>query len=178
MSEILPDQVQILGSWIDIKYVDEIPGSGEFTTFGDFCEVDNLIRIVDDTPENMAAILLHEIVHAMFARSALGKIIAEDHEEAVCKLLETLSGIYTLKKDSKLLRRKLRPSSDVSAVNLRQRKNAHQKVYYAIKTGKLTRPSVCSECGGSGKIHAHHEDYSQPLKVQFLCQKCHKKAHS
>jgi ribosomal protein S27AE len=47
----------------------------------------------------------------------------------------------------------------------------------AIKDGKLTKPLLCGECGTSGKIHAHHDDYTKPLEVRWLCKKCHDAAH-
>jgi hypothetical protein len=30
---------------------------------------------------------------------------------------------------------------------------------------------------GEPKVHAHHEDYSRPLDVTWLCQKCHVQRH-
>lgn len=43
----------------------------------------------------------------------------------------------------------------------------------AIRAGRLVRPAMCSACGGGGPIDAHHDDYSQPLLVRWLCKKCH-----
>lgn len=51
---------------------------------------------------------------------------------------------------------------------------AHSTVYRAIKRGELKRlPCFC----GNIKVHAHHEDYSKPLEVEFLCSKHHKERH-
>ena len=50
----------------------------------------------------------------------------------------------------------------------------------AMRAGKLVKPTVCEDCGQSfpkGWIHGHHEDYSQPLAVRWLCQPCHGKRH-
>lgn len=59
----------------------------------------------------------------------------------------------------------------------RERDPAKQKareiVRGAIRAGKLVRPANCGRCGKEGKIEAHHEDYSKPLVVQWLCQLCH-----
>lgn len=54
---------------------------------------------------------------------------------------------------------------------------AHNKVTKAIISGKLVRPGFCSQCNSTGKIEAHHPDYSKPLEVVFLCVKCHMEEH-
>lgn len=53
---------------------------------------------------------------------------------------------------------------------------AHQMVQYWIRRGVLVRPKSCEGCG-KDKPHAHHEDYSQPLAVRWLCALCHKERH-
>ncbi len=60
--------------------------------------------------------------------------------------------------------------------------SCHRIVRQAIKNGDLVRPDRCSKCGhapglskaGSPMIHGHHDDYSKPLDVQWLCPKCHR----
>jgi len=54
---------------------------------------------------------------------------------------------------------------------------AHRMVRSAVKSGFLCRPDVCQECGDGGVIHGHHEDYSKPLDVDWLCVPCHHKRH-
>ena len=56
-------------------------------------------------------------------------------------------------------------------------KQAHWKVASALKTGKLSKPSKCCECENTENIDAHHEDYSNPLEVLWLCSMCHHKRH-
>ena len=53
---------------------------------------------------------------------------------------------------------------------------AHWKVKQAKKTGRLT-PKPCVKCGDA-KSAAHHEDYSKPLDVIWLCYSCHKHLHN
>ena len=53
---------------------------------------------------------------------------------------------------------------------------AHNIANYAIKRGYLVR-QPCEVCGATVKIHAHHDDYTKPLDVRWLCPKCHKQHH-
>ena len=55
--------------------------------------------------------------------------------------------------------------------------NAYVKVNRAIEKGILKKPIKCELCGEKTELYAHHTDYSQPLKVIFLCDKCHKIEH-
>lgn len=57
----------------------------------------------------------------------------------------------------------------------RRRTRAHNAVGRAIRNGTLTR-EPCERCG-EPKSLAHHEDYDFPLKVNWLCQPCHKQRH-
>lgn len=55
---------------------------------------------------------------------------------------------------------------------------AQLAVQQAIRSGRLVRPESCSECGASCKPHGHHDDYSQPLIVRWLCRACHAAFHA
>jgi hypothetical protein len=48
-------------------------------------------------------------------------------------------------------------------------------IHLALKNGKLTR-QPCEVCGDP-KTDAHHDDYSQPLAVRWLCRSHHRKLH-
>ena len=64
----------------------------------------------------------------------------------------------------------------------------------AIKDGVLVRPDSCEQCGRRHapwipeegvtrwgrvprRIIAHHPDYSLPLSVEWLCDRCHRLRH-
>lgn len=48
----------------------------------------------------------------------------------------------------------------------------HVRIMRALKAGKLKKKS-CEVCGVKN-VHAHHEDYSKPLEVRWLCPLHHK----
>jgi hypothetical protein len=50
--------------------------------------------------------------------------------------------------------------------------------------GIVERKTYCEQCGNRGRfkdgrnaIQAHHPDYNDPLRVMWLCQKCHHEWH-
>lgn len=57
---------------------------------------------------------------------------------------------------------------------------ARTAVSNALQEGRLTKPDTCEDCGEPTKsrdLHGHHEDYSKPLDVEWLCATCHGKRH-
>ncbi len=59
-----------------------------------------------------------------------------------------------------------------------QKTSAHNAVNNALRDGKIVRPDSCSDCGlATRDLEAHHEDYSRPLDVKWLCTRCHGKRH-
>ena len=53
---------------------------------------------------------------------------------------------------------------------------AHILTGNAIRSGKIAK-EPCEQCGKSDLVHAHHDDYKQPLNVRWLCPVCHKEWH-
>jgi len=53
--------------------------------------------------------------------------------------------------------------------------NAQQRLARAVKAGKLKR-GQCEICGNPN-THGHHDDYSKPLEVRWLCALHHKRFH-
>lgn len=62
-------------------------------------------------------------------------------------------------------------------MNNPEKKKAGSKVANAIRSGRLTKPKECQTCGNKGRIEGHHEDYSKPFDVMWLCNLCHTKIH-
>ena len=58
-----------------------------------------------------------------------------------------------------------------------EKARARTALNMAVSRGTILKPSICSLCGREFKsihIQAHHEDYSKPLDVIWLCRWCHK----
>lgn len=54
---------------------------------------------------------------------------------------------------------------------------SHTIVATAIKNGQMQKASNCLVCHSIEKIEGHHDDYTKPLEVRWLCEKCHKEWH-
>jgi hypothetical protein len=64
-----------------------------------------------------------------------------------------------------------------AAPGYRHRHSARNAVRNAIKAGSLTRSPTCETCGQTAYTHGHHDDYSKPLDVRWLCKPCHEDQH-
>ena len=55
-----------------------------------------------------------------------------------------------------------------------EKKAAWTLVWKAVKEGRLIKqPCAC----GYEEVQGHHEDYSKPLNVVWMCVPCHRKYH-
>lgn len=57
---------------------------------------------------------------------------------------------------------------------------AHIIVGNAVRDGKLIKPKqcpVCLEFKPSRQIHGHHDDYTKPMEVRWMCAMCHTIEH-
>ncbi len=57
----------------------------------------------------------------------------------------------------------------------RRNSRAYARVY--ISRGLIDGPSECAFCGEHA-TQMHHEDYSKPLEVTWLCKQCHQSLHA
>ncbi len=58
-----------------------------------------------------------------------------------------------------------------------EKNRAQRIIEYAIRTGKIYRPDYCESCFKECVPDGHHEDYSKPFEVEWLCKLCHTKLH-
>lgn len=74
----------------------------------------------------------------------------------------------------------LAKAAEREAMKRRDPKNAEKlaartAVSVAVRTGNLI-PQPCESCSKT-PTQAHHDDYSKPLDVRWLCQRCHTEHH-
>lgn len=79
--------------------------------------------------------------------------------------------------EQKLLaeRHKRRRAKDPAKIAAR---NAIQRL---VRMGRVIKPTDCSSCRKTFPVHliqAHHEDYSKPLEITWLCKDCHIDIHA
>ena len=55
---------------------------------------------------------------------------------------------------------------------------AHCALSNAVRDGRITKPMACEDCNSTFAIHGHHDDYSKPLEIRWLCAKCHHRWHA
>jgi hypothetical protein len=81
----------------------------------------------------------------------------------------------TFKKSRQIHRDELSYKNKEWRHNNPEKAKAHSLVLIAKRQGIL-HPAVCEICGKAG-AHGHHEDYSKPLVLTWLCPLHHVYAH-
>lgn len=71
--------------------------------------------------------------------------------------------------------RENRPKHGELSEEARRRSNARAYANVNQGRGKLV-PRPCEKCGAA-KVEKHHDDYSKPLEVRWLCRGCHLAHH-
>lgn len=89
------------------------------------------------------------------------------------------AAVYALRKDGCTLQciahRFQTTTQRVGQVLEPEKHNARCAIHRNIAANTIVSFDQCEDCGASAKLDAHHEDYSKPLDIQWLCRKCHAK---
>jgi len=62
-------------------------------------------------------------------------------------------------------------------VSSQAKERARCRARNAVNDGSLSR-EPCECCGVTENVHGHHDDYSEPLDVRWLCPACHSAEHT
>ena len=73
------------------------------------------------------------------------------------------------------MRRKDRERMRIAKQRWPEQAAAHQAVKVALATGRLQK-QPCEVCG-LAKVDAHHDDYSKPFEIRWLCRRHHWAEH-
>lgn len=82
---------------------------------------------------------------------------------------------YSQRQLAALRSAEIRSKAKRPAVDARQRYICYKTFFEALKAGQITH-KACQVCGLS-KAQAHHEDYSKPFDVVWLCREHHGARH-
>lgn len=55
---------------------------------------------------------------------------------------------------------------------------ARHLINNSVASGKTERPNHCTVCFKECTPEGHHEDYTKPLEVVWLCSQCHNNVHN
>jgi hypothetical protein len=70
--------------------------------------------------------------------------------------------------------RETRPKYKDLSRDAKKKSNAGAQARVAVRR-RMLQKKPCRNCGADAEMH--HEDYDRPLKVDFLCRKCHLERH-
>lgn len=118
--------------------------------------------------------------HSQMADGYLGKCKEctkkDTHQRSINPISREKIRLYEQKRFNNLERKKkIAEYQRNTRKNNNEKYKARTKVKVSIRNGSLTKLS-CEICGNS-KSEAHHEDYSKPLDVRWLCFSHHRMIH-
>jgi hypothetical protein len=97
----------------------------------------------------------------------------EKHREA-----SKASARRARERDPDKVKAKVREASRLRRLKPKTEKDvARSKFHVALRSGRILKPELCEGCGERKRLTGHHEDYSKPLDVRWLCYACHGKEH-
>lgn len=54
---------------------------------------------------------------------------------------------------------------------------AKERAREAYRRGEIQKPLFCERCGLNKPLVRHHPDYEKPIKIMWVCRKCHSQIH-
>lgn len=96
---------------------------------------------------------------------------------ARCKEAKPPRAFYSDRKNQSYCRQCTRAYSMEWQKRFPHKRKAHKTVAHALKWNLIQKPTHCTRCGKQKRVVAHHEDYTQPLDVMWLCDVCHALRH-
>ncbi len=110
----------------------------------------------------------------------LVRIIATQHMSVSIRFAHIIEAICFTHSVSRLTikRRNRRMETKRAPLTGEQRRRdiVRSTVSVNLKRGKITR-QPCEVCGTAENVEAHHDDYSKPLQVRWLCRAHHNQHH-
>ena len=102
---------------------------------------------------------------------------AEKQRASSAKWRDSKRGKIWYKKWKRDTRAKYRRCNIAWQASNPEKCRAHYLVKSAIKSGKLVK-RPCEVCGTTGEVFAHHDDYSRPCDVRWMCRLHHARHHA
>lgn len=69
-------------------------------------------------------------------------------------------------------------ANKIQQLKFPEKHKARSLLRKAVYEKRISKPKICDLCMiESNRIEGHHEDYSRPLDVKWLCVKCHRNLH-
>jgi len=101
--------------------------------------------------------------------------IKSSYKRYICRKCNTnIAKKYRHSKEGKL---KVKIAAQKAYKKYPLKVKARTIVHRAINSGKIKKPKICSKCKKRKKLDAHHDDYSKPLNIKWLCRGCHADRH-
>jgi hypothetical protein len=78
--------------------------------------------------------------------------------------------------NKKYIKKYSRPITERDTISI-MKGYARRMLEAAVHGGLIEKPSACSKCNRiieKNKLHGHHNDYTKPLEIEWLCNDCHK----
>lgn len=66
--------------------------------------------------------------------------------------------------------RAIRKAKGWDVVRDATKRRARNLVQVHVKRGKIQKPRCCESCGREALLQGHHDDYSKPLDVRWVCE--------